>query len=82
MKETSELPRPNEIQQQNPLKRAHTHTHTHTHTAADLSALTSSHVIPPPSYPRLKHALKSTLEPDRETTSDCKQACYYGPAAI
>uniref|UniRef100_A0A3B3X718 Uncharacterized protein n=1 Tax=Poecilia mexicana TaxID=48701 RepID=A0A3B3X718_9TELE len=27
-------------------------------------------------------AVKSTLEPDRETTSDHKQACYYRPAAI
>lgn len=43
--------------------------------------LTCSHSTPS-CCPGLYHALKSTLEPGRETTMLCKQACYCGPAAI
>lgn len=43
--------------------------------------LTCSHSTPS-CCPGLYHALKSTLEPGRETATLCKQACYCGPAAI
>uniref|UniRef100_A0A3B5MPW6 Uncharacterized protein n=1 Tax=Xiphophorus couchianus TaxID=32473 RepID=A0A3B5MPW6_9TELE len=51
--------------------------------ARDKTVLKSLFLLTTPLLPSsTTRAVKSTLEPDRETTSDHKQACYYRPAAI